>query len=111
MWKIPEEWSNNNNNNNVIHGKLCKKFKFDPTNKWYMLNPASVLENETHKILWDFEIQTDHLILTRQPDLLIIPPPPQKNCRIEDFAVLADHRVKLKESIKKQISTSTLLEN
>ena len=27
-----------------------------------MHKPESALENETHKILWDFEIQTDHLI-------------------------------------------------
>ena len=32
------------------------------TNKWYMHNPAAVLENNTHKLLWDFDIQTDHLI-------------------------------------------------
>ena len=50
----------------VIHWELCKKFKFDHTNKWYMHNPASVLENETHKLLWDFDIQTDHLILKRK---------------------------------------------
>ena len=30
---------------------------------------ASVLENETQKLLWDFEIQTDPLISARQPDL------------------------------------------
>ena len=27
-----------------------------------MYNPKSVIENETHKLLWDFEIQTNHLI-------------------------------------------------
>ena len=32
----------------------------------------SVLKNETHKILWDLEIQTDHQILTRRPDQKII---------------------------------------
>ena len=37
-----------------------------------MLNPESALENEMHKILWDFKIQTDHLISTRRPDLVII---------------------------------------
>ena len=37
-----------------------------------MHNPESVLENETHKLLWDFEIQTDHLISTRRPDLVIL---------------------------------------
>ena len=27
----------------VIHWEMCKKFRFDHTNKWYMHNPASVL--------------------------------------------------------------------
>ena len=37
-----------------------------------MHNPESILENQTHKILRDFEIQTDHLISARRPDLLIV---------------------------------------
>ena len=53
----------------VIHWELCQKF--DQTNKWYMHNPEFFLMNETHKPLWDFDIQTDHLISDRRPDLLI----------------------------------------
>ena len=53
----------------VIH---CKKCKFDHTSKWYMHHPASVLENDTHKLLWDFNIQTNHVIPARRPDLIII---------------------------------------
>ena len=56
----------------VIHWELCKKSKFDHTNKWYMHNTESIQENETHKLLWDFEIQTDHQIPARRPDLVII---------------------------------------
>ena len=56
----------------VIHWEMCKKFKFDHTNKWYMHNPAAVLENDTHKLLWDLDIQTDHLISTRRPDFIVI---------------------------------------
>ena len=37
-----------------------------------MHNPASVLENDMHKLLWDCNIQTDHLIPARRPELLII---------------------------------------
>ena len=37
-----------------------------------MHNPESVQENEMHKLLWDFEIQTNHLISARRPDLVII---------------------------------------
>ena len=56
----------------VIHWEMCKKFKFDDTKKWYMHNPAPVLENNTHKLRWDFDIQTDHQISARRPDLIII---------------------------------------
>ena len=34
-----------------------------------MHNPESVLENETWKVLGDFEIQIDQLIPARRPDL------------------------------------------
>ena len=37
-----------------------------------MHNPTPVLENDTHKLLWDFGIRTDHLISARRPDLMII---------------------------------------
>ena len=55
----------------MILWELCKMFKFDHTNKWYIHNPESVLENEIHKIFWDIEIQTEHLISAWQPDLVI----------------------------------------
>ena len=34
------------------------------------LDPSQ--ENETRKILWDFEKQTDYLIAARRPDLVIV---------------------------------------
>ena len=85
----------------VIHWEMCKKFKFDHTNEWYMLNPAPVLENNTHKLQWNFHIHTDHLISTRKPDL-IINNKKKITCKIVDFAVPADHRIKLKECEKKE---------
>ena len=81
----------------VIPWESFKKFKFDHTNKWYMHIPASVPENETHKLLVDLNIQTDHLISARRPDLEIINKK-GRTCKIVDFA---DHRVKLKEGEKK----------
>ena len=81
---------------------MCRKFQFDHTNKWYMHNPASVLENDSHNLLWDFNIQTDHIIPARRPDLIIINNKKKKRiCKIVDFAVSADHRINLKESEKK----------
>ena len=68
-----------------------------------MLNPTPVLENDTHKLLWDFNIQTDHLIPARRPDLIIINKKKKKreSENIFDFAVPADHGINLKESEKK----------
>ena len=56
----------------MIRRELCKKFKFVHSNKWYMHNPESVLEKETHKILWDFEIPMDLLFSARKSDLVIV---------------------------------------
>ena len=58
----------------------------DHTNKWYVHNQISVLEIETHKILRDFDIQIDHLIFARQPDLIIIK---KKNLQNSGLAVSA----------------------
>ena len=66
-----------------------------------MHNPAPDLENDTHKLLWDFNIQTDHLIPARRPDLIII------NNKKRDFAKLSTlvsqrtTRINLKEWEKK----------
>ena len=65
-----------------------------------MQNPAPVLKNDSHKALWDFNIQTDHLIPARRLDLIIINKR-KRICKIVDFAVPADHRINLKESEKK----------
>ena len=33
----------------VLHSEMCKKFKFDHSNKWYMYNPAPVHWKLIHK--------------------------------------------------------------
>ena len=63
-YKVRHDWVGK-----VIYWEMCWKFKFDHANKWYMHKPAPVLENDTHKLLWDFNIQTDHLLSARRPDL------------------------------------------
>ena len=37
-----------------------------------MHKTESILENETQKILWDIEIQIDHLNLARRSDFVMI---------------------------------------
>ena len=72
-----------------------------------MHNPAPVLENNTYKLLWDFDIHTDNLISARRPDITII------NKKKENLSTLLS-RLTTEwnwKKVKRRISTSTLLEN
>ena len=57
-------------------------------------------ERMTHKLLCDFDIQTDHLISARRPGIIVINKK-KRTWKIGNFAVLANHSIKLKESEKK----------
>ena len=58
--------------------------------------PQGVLENSCHKLLWDFNIQCDHEIEHRRPDLIIVDKEKKTACII-DIAVPGDNRVGTKE--------------
>ena len=62
-----------------------------------MHKTASIILNEIQKILRDLEIQTDHQILARRPDLVLINKK-KKTCHQVGSLVLAVHRLKIKES-------------
>ena len=70
-----------------------------------MHNLESVLENETHNLLWDFVKQTYPLLLARRSDLVIEKKKPTKKQQSTrwnvDSAVPADRWVKLKENDKR----------
>ena len=69
------------------------------SNFWYMYKPGSVQENGTYKVILDFEVQRNHQIQARIPDLVIINRK-KRICYLVDFAVQAGRRVKVKESEK-----------
>ena len=58
----------------------------------------SVSDNEDYKILWDFSIQTDHVIEARRPDLVLVDK--ERISKIIDFAVPGDSRIEEKEKGK-----------
>ena len=64
-----------------------------------MRKQESVLRNETNKILWDFEIQTDHKIPAEKSDLVIVNK--KKDLPTNGFSVPADDRVKINENEKR----------
>ena len=73
---------------------------------------AQLYKNDTQKLLWDFDIQTDHLISARRPDLIIINKKKKEenlqNCRL---CYPGRPRHKTEKNVKREISTLTLLEN
>ena len=73
-------------------GKLAQK-EYKARHDWV----GKVVHWEMCKKL---NLQTDHLILARRPDLIIVNQK-KRICKIVDFAVPADHRINLKESEKK----------
>ena len=72
---------------------------FEAGDKWYEHEPERVLENGGYKILWDFSIQTDHVIEARRPDLVVVDKK-ERSCNIIDFAVPGDSRIEEKEKDK-----------
>ena len=76
---------------------IMKKSKIDHTTKLYMHKTESILDNESHKILWGFEIQTDHLIPVRRLNIVLMNKKKNQTYHLVDFAVPAD-TAKIKES-------------
>ena len=54
-----------------------------------------VQRDNSNKIVFDFEIEKDHLISARGPDLVLIDKK-KRTCHLVDFTIPMDHRVKIK---------------
>ena len=61
--------------------------------------PDSVSENNEVKLLWDMNIQRDHVIEARTPDIVVVNKQERK-CAIVDTAVPGDKRIGEKENEK-----------
>ena len=48
--------------------------------------------------MWDFSIQTDHVIETRRPDLVVVDKK-ERSCKISDFAVPGDSKIEEEENM------------
>ena len=75
----------------IVHLELCQKFGLVGEVKWYNHKPASVVENDGVKILWNFNIQTDHVTQHRRPDIVVLYKTERKYHLI-DIAVSGDKK-------------------
>ena len=89
----------------VVHWELAGKCGFQQTDKWFEHVPeGEVLDDEGYKILWNFNIQTDHGIEAIRPDI-IVANKQEKNCQIIEEAIPEDTRVMEKEEEKAKKNT------
>ena len=89
----------------IVHWKLVRQCNFEVKGKWYEEGPESILENEVYKVLWDFNIQADHVIESLRVDLVDVS---KKSRTCEIIAVPGDSRIddKEKEKIEKYLRSS-----
>ena len=83
----------------ALHWDLLRQNGFHHSNKWYQHEPEAVVEDDHHKILWDFTIQTDRKITARRPDIVVINKD-TKSCHIIDVAIPGDARIVTKQEEK-----------
>ena len=87
---------------------MCKKFKFDHTNKWYMHYPAPVLENDTQTMgLWRTN-GSPNLGKKTRPNNYQQKKEKLQNCRL---CRPGWPQNKTWRKVKRKISTSTLQKN
>ena len=102
--KLGHEYKGRHDNlGKIVHWKIARKCNFEAGDKWYEHEPESVLEHEDYKILWDFSIQTDHVIEAPRLDLVVLDKK-ESSCKIIHFAVPGDSRIDEKEKFKTKIS-------
>ena len=83
----------------VVHWKLCDKYHLEKKDKLYEYAPDSVSESDEVKLLWDVNIQCDHVIEARRLDIVVVNKK-EKKCTIINIAVPADKRIDEKENGK-----------
>ncbi|XP_078808275.1 uncharacterized protein LOC144994388 [Oryzias latipes] len=82
----------------IIYRNMCAEYELEtPRPKWE--TPPKVVENERAKILWDFQIQTDRMVMANQPDIVVVDKE-QRKAVVVDVAVPSDGNIRKKEHEK-----------
>ena len=83
----------------AVHWSLCETYHIKRSKQWYQHTTEPVIETESVKILWDMNIQMDHVSEHRRPGIVIVDKD-NKRALLIDIAVPADARVEEKEQEK-----------
>ena len=96
-------WPNGNistdaTNAKAVHWKLCEKYHLEKKDKWHEHAPDSVSKNDEVKLLWDVNIQCDHVIEAKRPDIVIV----KKNRRESALLLMLLYR-QIKEMVRRRM--------
>ena len=82
----------------VVHWNLYHKYGLQCTSRWYKHygREHPVMGNDEVKILWDFNVETEHAIVHRQPDIVVLEKK-EKKALLIGIAVPCDVRVEEEE--------------
>jgi len=92
-----------------IHMLLMNEYDInDKITPWYQHQPRPVEENDRVKILWNFQVQTDHRLQHIKPDIMVVDKT-NNEANIIDVAIPNDYRIAQKrlEKIRNYTDLST----
>ena len=72
-----------------VHWEVCRMYGIELRENWYEHDAAPVAENDRCKIIWDFDMQTDHVIQTGRTDMIVINKK-ENTAQVIDFAIPND---------------------
>ncbi|KAJ0057310.1 hypothetical protein NL108_002264 [Boleophthalmus pectinirostris] len=82
----------------IVYGNICAEYRLEtPGSRWE--TPPKVVENDRAKILWDFQIQTDRMVMVNQPDIVVVDKK-QSRAVVVDIAIPSDGNIRKKEHEK-----------
>ncbi len=82
----------------IVYRKINAEYELEvPRSRWK--TPPKVVENDRAKILWDFQIQTDKMVVANQPDIVVVDKQ-WKKAVVIDVAMLSDSNIRKKEHQK-----------
>ena len=82
----------------IVYRNICTEYGLEtPRSKWE--TPPKVVENDRAKVLWDFQIQTDRMVMANQPDIVVVDKE-QRKAVVVDIAIPSDCNIRKKEHEK-----------
>ena len=81
---------------NQVSGIVYRKIRIDcvieiPVSKW--ITTVKVIENYQPKIVWDFQIQTDNKVMSKQLDIVVVDHQ-EKKAVVVSVAILNDSKIR-----------------